>query len=162
MKITKQQLKQIIKEEIEIALNEMEVSGGNLPADHPARQGLKTEVEVLLDDIKKASVYDDKDPFAAVRGLLLETIKRMLTTSSDEDNPNSPLVYKDEVAPAMVELAELTMERDYETIRSNFNRMWTDMIRWHRLPGKPTLLPRISHNFRTIDTIIRNLPHGMK
>tara|TARA_B100001123_G_C14943545_1_gene880731 strand:+ start:251 stop:733 length:483 start_codon:yes stop_codon:yes gene_type:complete len=159
MKLTKSQLKQIIKEEIEIALNEMEVSGGNLPADHPARQALKLtkDVDVLLDDINKT--YEESlqgEDTDAIAVLLLETIKRMLTTPSNKDDPKSPLVYKDRVPPPLAELAELTMAKDYAAIRSNFNRLWTQVLQWHRDTGI-SFPPRVSHNFRTIDTIVRNL-----
>ena len=140
-------------------INEMEVSGGNLPADHSARQGQKTNVEVLLDDIEKASVYDDEDPFSAVRMLLLKAIERILTTPYDEKDPNSPLVYKDEIPEVLEKMADLIMDRDYETIHSDFNKMWTELVSYHRDNKKTVggLTPRVSHNFRSIGTTIRSL-----
>tara|TARA_R100000315_G_C5130398_1_gene74523 strand:- start:50 stop:466 length:417 start_codon:yes stop_codon:yes gene_type:complete len=127
-------------------INEMEVSGGNLPADHSARQGQKTDVEVLLDDIEDAfERLDYSASSAPIEALLLETAKRMLTET-----------YTDEVPPSLVQIINLIMDRDYETIRSNFNLMWTNLVQYHRDNGIK-LQPQVSHNFRTISTTIRNM-----
>ena len=53
-------------------------------------------------------------------------------------------------------MAEELFARDYETIRSEFNTMWTELVQYHRDRGIQ-LQPRVSHNFRIIDTIVRNL-----
>ena len=144
MKITKQQLKQVIKEEIGIA-----VSGGNLPVGHSARQGqeLATDVNVLLDDIVNAlDGLDYSASSAPIDALLLITAERMLTET-----------YSDEVPPALLQIINLILDRDYDTIRSDFNRMWTDLVQYHRDKGIK-LQPRVSHNFRTIRTTVRHLP----
>jgi hypothetical protein len=167
MKITKSQLKKVIKEELMRMLNEnpdldpYDIPVPNLPSRNPYRPSMDLETAGAQEIINRVGdAYEESlqgEDTDAIAALLFSTIYRMLTTPSDEDDPNSPLVYEDEVAPAMVQLAELTVAQDYATIRSNFNRMWTDLIRWHRDTGI-LLLPRISHNFRTIDTIVRNLP----
>ena len=110
MKITKQQLKQIIKEELEIALD-------NSPAD-------------------------DTNP--AIGALLDQTAERMLSA------------YTDEVPPALQEMIDLITARDYETISSDHNRMWTELVQYHRDTGIP-MTPRVSHNFRSIRTIVTNM-----
>ena len=110
MKITKQQLKQIIKEELE----------GVLDSSHA-------------------------DNSTAAIGLLLDQIaERMLSA------------YTDEVPPDLQEMIDLINARDYETIRSDHNRMWTNLVQYHRDTGIP-MTPRVSHNFRSISTIIRSL-----
>ena len=58
--------------------------------------------------------------------------------------------------PAVAKIQQLVESRDYEAIRSNFNKMWTELVQYHRNKGIK-LQPRVSHNFRTIDTIVRNL-----
>ena len=110
MKITKQQLKQIIKEELESVVD-------NSPADNSA-----DAIGLLLDQIAE----------------------RMLSA------------YTDEVPPALQEMIDLIKARDYETIRSDHNRMWTELVQYHRDTGIP-MTPRVSHNFRTIRTIVTNM-----
>ena len=151
----------------------MEVSGGNLPADHSARQGQKTDVEVLLDDIENAfAELDYSASSAPIEALLLETAKRMLTET-----------YTDKVPPSLAQIINLIMDRDYEPIRRGFNKMWSELTSYHRKlvqyyfdrsdhtdPRKKKeeaqhlggLKPRVSHNFRSIDTIVRNLPLDMR
>ena len=143
MKITKTKLKQIIKEELESVLE-------NSPADNSAR-----DIELLLDF----------------------TIDRIITTPYDEKDPNSPLVYKDGIPSALQKMADLIKARDYKTIRSDFNKMWSELVSYHRKlveyyfeNGKKKdeaqhlggLKPRVSHNFRSINTIVRNLPLDMR
>ena len=77
--------------------------------------------------------------------LMLETIGRMTSCYDEGDLP-----------PAVAQIQDLVSARDYETIRSDFNKMWTDLVQYHRDRGIQ-LQPRVSHNFRTIDTIVRNL-----
>jgi hypothetical protein len=122
-------------------INEMEVSGGNLPA----RQGQKTDVEVLLNDIENASdELDYSASSAPIDASLFGAVKRVLSE------------YTDEVPPDLQEMIDLILDRDYDTIRSEFNRMWTDLGRYHRNKRIP-MTPRVSHNFRIIDTIVRNM-----
>ena len=113
MKITKQQLKQIIKEELESALE-------SPPADNSARA-----IEMLLDFM----------------------LDRIIST------------YDGEIPPAVQKMADLIEARDYDTIRSDFNRMWTNLVQYHRDNKKTVggLTPRVSHNFRSIGTTIRSL-----
>ena len=189
MKLTKSQLKQIIKEEIVIALNEMEVSGGWLsgtkdtrrPRSTPHRfggtgkirmQGPDGEmvakeyapkhvpmspeeraetpaVELVLHDI--AGVFEDLDTDTSpIHTLMLQTVERMAEMYLHFDKTNTPL------PPAIAKMIELTMAEDYAAIRSNFNRLWTELLQYHRNENIQ-LPPRVSHNFRTIDTIVRNL-----
>jgi hypothetical protein len=110
MKIIRQQLKQIIKEELESALE-------SPPADNSARA-----IELLLDFM----------------------LDRIIST------------YDGEIPPAVQKMADLIEARDYDTIRSDFNRMWTDLVQYHRDTGIK-LQPRVSHNFRSIGTTIRSL-----
>jgi hypothetical protein len=76
---------------------------------------------------------------------MVETVGRM--TSCYDENA---------LPPAVSQMQILVDSRDYATIRSNFNKMWTELIQYHRDKGIQ-LQPRVSHNFRTIDTIVRNL-----
>ena len=189
MKITKQQLKQIIKEEIEIALNEMEVSGGWLsgtkdtqrPRSTPHRFGgtgkirmqdpsgemvakeyapkhvpMSPEeraetpaVELALHDIKGA-MEDSTADSSAMHLLMLQTVERMAEVYLPFDKTDTPL------PPAIAKMIELAIADDNAAIRSNFNRLWSKLIQYHRNKGLP-LQPRVSHNFRTIDTIVRNM-----
>ncbi len=82
MKITKQQLKQIIKEELEIALD-------NSPADD-TNPAIGMQLDWMAD--------------------------RMLSA------------YTDEVPPALQEMIDLIKARDYETIRSDHNSLWTELV----------------------------------
>ena len=109
-------------------INEMEVPGGNLPDDHPSR-----EVPNKI-----------RDTNPAVGALLDQMAKRMLSA------------YTDEVPPALDEMIDFINARDYETIRSGHNRMWTDLIQYHRDTGVK-LQPQVSHNFRNIRTIVTNM-----
>jgi len=109
-------------------VNEMEVSGGNLPDDHPARKVPKKI----------------RDPNPAIGMQLDWMADRMLSA------------YTDEVPPALDEMIDLINARDYDTIRSDHNRMWTDLDNYHRAAGI-SMTPRVSHNFRAIDTIVRNM-----
>jgi hypothetical protein len=88
------------------------------------------------------SEEDDQDP---IYMLMLETIGRMTSCYAEDALP-----------PPVAKMKTLIDSRDYESIRSNFNKMWTDLIQYHRDHGIQ-LQPRVSHNFRTIDTIVRNL-----
>ena len=110
MKITKQKLKQIIKEELESALE-------SPPTDNSA---------------------------AAIGMQLAWMADRMLSA------------YTDEGPPALQEMIDLIKARDYEKIRSDHNRMWTDLVKYHRDTGIP-MTPRVSHNFRAIRTIVTNM-----
>ena len=110
MKITKTRLKQIIKEELESALE-------SPPADNST-----DAIGLLLDQMAE----------------------RMLSA------------YTDEVPPDLEEMIDLINARDYETIRSDHNRMWTGLVQYHRDTGIP-MTPRVSHNFRSIGTIIRSM-----
>ena len=69
--------------------------------------------------------------------------------------------YTDEVPPALQEMIDLINARDYETIRSDHNRMWTDLVQYHRDTGI-SMEPRVSHNFRTIRTIVTDLPPSLQ
>ena len=109
MKITKSQLKQIIKEELESTLE-------SPPADNSA-DAIGMQLDYMAD--------------------------RMLSA------------YTDEVPPALQEMIDLIKARDYETIRSDHNRMWTELVQYHRDTGN-SMTPRVSHNFRTILTIVKN------
>ena len=111
-------------------VNEMEVSGGNLPDDHPARKVPK-------------KIRDTKP---AVGALLDQMAKRMLSAYTDEV----------QVPPALDDMIDLINARDYETIRSDFNLMWTNLVKYHR-DNKIKLKPRVSHNFRSIDTMLRSM-----
>ena len=134
MKITKTQLKQIIKEEILDALDEQErPAGGGLggPGGTPRHP--------TPEERERAGV----DPAAALAGMLDFMADRMLSA------------YDDEVPAPLQEMVDLIRERDYETIRSDHNRMWTDLVQHHRDMGI-SLKPRVSHNFRAIGSILRN------
>ena len=108
MKITKTELKKIIKEELESVIE-------NSPAVDPA-------IAALLDF----------------------TIERVISA------------YDGEVPPSVQKMDDLIKARDYDTIRSDFNLMWTDLVQHHRDTGI-SLEPRVSHNFRAIGSILRNL-----
>ena len=109
-------------------VNEMEVAGGTLPDDHPARKVPKKI----------------RDTDSAVGALLDQMAKRMLSA------------YTDEVPPDLDEMIDLINARDYEKIRKVHNSLWTKLIKYHRDTGIP-MTPRVSHNFRAIDTIVRNM-----
>tara|TARA_Y100001973_G_scaffold51697_1_gene76723 strand:+ start:1425 stop:1766 length:342 start_codon:yes stop_codon:yes gene_type:complete len=113
MKITKQQLKQIIKEELEGVME-------SPPADN-STDAIGMQLDYMAD--------------------------RMLSA------------YTDEVPPALQEMIDLIEARDYDTIRSDHNRMWTDLVQYHRDNKKMVggLTPRVSHNFRSIRTIVTNM-----
>tara|TARA_R100000664_G_scaffold20919_1_gene30184 strand:- start:52 stop:384 length:333 start_codon:yes stop_codon:yes gene_type:complete len=64
--------------------------------------------------------------------------------------------YTDEVPRALQEMIDLIKARDYDTIRSDHNRMWTDLVKYHRDTGN-SMTPRVSHNFRSIRTIVSNM-----
>lgn len=77
--------------------------------------------------------------------LMLETVGRMTAC------------YEGASTPAPVEqLKALVEARDYDTIRADFGDLWNDLIAFHRREGTQ-LQPKVSHTFRTIDTIVRNL-----
>ena len=109
MKITKSKLKQIIKEELDGAI--------------------------------ESSSADNSD--RAVSMMLDYMAERMLSA------------YSDEVPPPLQKMVDLIKARDYESIRSNHNRMWTDLVQYHRDSGN-SMTPRVSHNFRSIRSILQN------
>ena len=115
MKITKTELKKIIKEELESVIE-------NSPA---------------------------VDPAAAIAALLDFTIQRVISA------------YDGEVPPSVQKMDDLIKARDYDTIRSDFNLMWTNLVQYHR-DNKIKLKPQAAHNFRSINTTVNNLPLGMK
>ena len=78
--------------------------------------------------------------------LMLETVGRMVKCYTAEDTP-----------PAVSRLRELVESRDYETIRKEFNTLWESLQKHHRDNNLGAPHPRVSHTFRTIDTIVRNL-----
>ena len=77
--------------------------------------------------------------------LMLETVGRMSSCYGVDDTP-----------PPVSQLRSLVENKDYDTIRSEFGGLWNDLIAWHRDQGLQ-LQPKVSHTFRTIDTIVRNL-----
>ncbi|MEC7947000.1 MAG: hypothetical protein VX265_05490, partial [Myxococcota bacterium] len=85
---------------------------------------------------------DLQDP---IHMLMLETVGRMSACYEGAESP-----------PPVVQLRALVEARDYETIRSDFGDLWNDLIAFHRDEGTQ-LQPKVSHTFRTIDTIVRNL-----
>ena len=111
-------------------VNEMEVSGGNLPDDHPAR--------------KVPKKIRDTNP--AVGALLDQMAKRMLSAYTDEV----------QVPPALDDMIDLINARDYEKIRKVHNSLWTKLIKYHR-DAEISMEPRVSHNFRSIDTMLRSM-----
>ena len=134
MKITREQLKQIIKEEILDALDEQErPAGGGLggPGGSPRHP--------TPEERERAGV----DPAAALAGMLDFMAERMLSA------------YDDEVPPPLQKMVDLIRDNDYESIQTDYNRMWADLIQHHRDTGT-SLEPRVSHNFRAIGSILRN------
>ncbi len=77
--------------------------------------------------------------------LMLETVGRM--TSCYEAN---------QLPPAVEQLRGMVEQQDYDGIRAGFSTLWNDLVSYHRERGIQ-LQPRVSHTFRTIDTIVRNL-----
>jgi hypothetical protein len=53
-------------------------------------------------------------------------------------------------------MGELVQNRDYDKIRDEFASLWAHLIEHHRTRGQ-AVQPRVSHTFRTIETIVRNL-----
>lgn len=134
MKITKSQLKQIIKEEILDALDEQErPAGGGLggPGGSPRHP--------TPEERERAGV----DPAAALAGMLDFIAERMLAA------------YDDEVPPPLQKMVDLIKAGDYETVKSDHNLLWTELVQYHRDTGIP-LTPRVSNNFRTIRSILSN------
>jgi hypothetical protein len=77
--------------------------------------------------------------------LMVETINRMTSCFPDGD------------LPAPVErMRTLVHARQYDVIRSDFQAMWSQLADHHRRRGQP-IQPRVSHTFRTIETIVKNL-----
>ena len=134
MKITREKLVQIIKEEISnVSEEEERPAGGGLggPGGTPRHP--------TPEERERAGV----DPAAALAGMLDFMADRMLSA------------YDDEVPAPLQKMVDLIRERDYETIRSDHNRMWADLVQHHRDMGI-SLKPRVSHNFRAIGSILRN------
>ena len=168
MKLTKSQLKQIIKEELEIFEAEMVVRGGRHPLPKstapwsqrrqtaarfdvhdkiqgqgpggemtrfdyerkhvPASEEELAEmdpVQALLNRVDTAMALATDDP---IRQLMLETVIRMIEVYSEGE----------ELPPVIEKMAELTIDRKYSDIRANFNKMWMELILYHR--GKGTQL----------------------
>lgn len=113
MKITKSQLKQIVKEEILGVLGEQERPAG-------------------------------ADPAAALASMLDFMAERMLSA------------YDDEIPPPLQKMVDLIKDRDYETVKSDHNLLWTELVQYHRDTGIP-LTPRVSNNFKSIRSILSNL-----
>jgi hypothetical protein len=82
-----------------------------------------------------------QDPIAM---LLQETVGRMRAC------------YPEGAPPPVVRMGELVQNRDYDKIRDEFASLWAHLIEHHRTRGQ-AVQPRVSHTFRTIETIVRNL-----
>ena len=101
-------------------------------------------VQALLNQTETALHNSSGD---AIHVLLLQTMIRVIEVYAEEEK----------LPPAIQVMARLAISGDYAGIRSKFNEIWTDLVQYHRDPNHTELQPRISHNFRTIDTIVRNL-----
>jgi hypothetical protein len=77
--------------------------------------------------------------------LLLETVGRMSSCFSEADMPL-----------AVTRLRAMVTARDYSSIRAAFPELWAQLNEHHKSRGL-TMQPRVSHTFRTIETIIKNL-----
>jgi hypothetical protein len=60
------------------------------------------------------------------------------------------------VPPPVLEVQALVEGRDYDQIRARFSQLWTALTEHHRARGEE-LQPRVAHNFRIIDTLVRSL-----
>ena len=184
MKITKTQLKQIIKEELEIFEAQWIIDNPTTPKWSPTPKGraeneawaaardktrrhdydqiptmTKTEWRDLEENMDKSGGYwhklgTEKDPIVM---LMLETVGRMASVYEDKAYVGRT---QDEFPPVIGKMATLVKDQDWEEIHHLFNFMWMELINWHKDPYYPErspLPPRVSHNFRTIDTIVRNI-----
>ena len=107
-----------------------------------AKSKLKQIIKEELEGVLENSPADNSA--RAIELLLDFMIDRIIST------------YDGEIPPAVQKMADLIEARDYDTIRSDFNRMWTDLVQYHRDTGIK-LQPQVSHNFRSISTTIRSL-----
>tara|TARA_A100001011_G_scaffold400362_1_gene514366 strand:- start:2746 stop:3579 length:834 start_codon:yes stop_codon:yes gene_type:complete len=91
------------------------------------------------------NLSDEDKRVASIEMLIVETIFRVNGAYDGEPYP-----------PALEKLNRLVADSDYKKIRSTFNQIWTEVIKWHR-DNEIQLTPRVSHNLRTIDTTVRNM-----
>ena len=65
--------------------------------------------------------------------------------------------YPAEATPApVVRVGELIESGDFDRIREEFSELWKGLMDHHREQGEE-LHPRVAHNFRIIDTLVRSL-----
>lgn len=65
--------------------------------------------------------------------------------------------YPADAAPPPVEkVGELIESGDFARIREDFGSLWKELMDHHRASGEE-LHPRVAHNFRIIDTLVRSL-----
>ena len=185
MKITKQQLKQIIKEELDLLEAEMVVHGGRNPKNtapwsqryqtagrfdvRDKIQGLGPQGEMTRFPYIRKHVPASEEELAkmdpvqrwfnqtetalhnssgdAIHALLLQTMIRVILVYAEEKK----------LPPAIKAMAKLAIERKYADIRSDFNKIWTDLVQYHRDRGDPGLQPIVVHNLRSINSMIRSV-----
>ena len=92
-----------------------------------------------------AAVPEDVSSQDPIYLLMLETVGRMTSCYDEQSLP-----------PAVAKIQQLVETRITMPFGPIFNKMWTELVQYHRDKGIK-LQPRVSHNFRTIDTIVRNL-----
>ncbi len=102
--------------------------------------------EIATDDPSTAGPLPDFGGQDPIHMLMMETVGRMVKCYATSTAP-----------PSVARLEELVAQQDYETIRAEFNTLYTDLQAFHREHDLDPPHPRVSHTFRTIDTIVRNL-----
>jgi hypothetical protein len=112
---------------------------------------------MLVDDASDVSASADQRPVAPppprrapalndpVYALMLETMDRIRNVYGASPPPDS--VHR---------IQALVDSQDYERIREQFGILMDELVEHHRQAGTQ-LQPRVAHNFRIIDTLVRNL-----
>ena len=117
-------------------------------AEAEAEEEAATEPETAPVEAAPAAVSPAPAPAPTndpIYMLMLETVGRMSTCYDDQDMP-----------PPVATLRSMVESQDYDGIRTGFSTLWSELVSYHRDRGMQ-LQPRVSHTFRTIDTIVRNL-----
>jgi hypothetical protein len=180
MKISKYRLKQIIKEELKIFEAEMVVRGGPRAMPTRYRRSQPTPFNVS-DTIRGQSPSGQETQFDYKREYVppepgelaeMDPVQKLINQidgkiSSERTDPNRLRmlvavrelieIYSEgeDLPPAIKEMAELAMNRDFSAIHANFNRIWRELSQWHK--DGDTKFPRqVPANFRSIDTIARH------